>query len=238
MNEDDRAKKLDSKALAVRNWISSREDSVVIGYFFNLLLFFVLVIILLLILLPFSFLMPAKPFLILLPFIISIVVVAGSLIRDRFALVRLRKQPLNIRAKQIMQAWEVYEGLVDKVHIWKKAVELGECPNDPEYAASCQTQLESAETDLLSACDIFLKYAELDKLERDFRKTNPNSAFVGEANLAQSLAQLRLPLATPKYRVTEADVRAEQTKLLAVLASSPDHEEVELAEKIDNLKIR
>jgi hypothetical protein len=173
----------------------------------------------------------------LLPVVISTVVVVGSLIRDRLGLLRLRKQPLNIRAMQIMQAWKDYKVLVDKVYIWKKAVELGECSYDPEYAAHCKAQLVDAETDLLAVCDIFLKYTELDKLEREFRETNPNSAFVGEANLAQSLAQLRLPLANTKYRVTEADVRAEQTCLISELAQSPDAEEVELIEKIDNLKV-
>ena len=55
--------------------------------------------------------------------------------------------------------------------------------------------------------------------------------------MAQSLAQLRLPLATPRFRVTEADVRTEQTKLLSELAQSPDEEELELIEKIDELKV-
>ncbi len=235
MNEEDRVKELNSKVLTAKDWIIRTENA---AYFpdqawyniFHFLGFY---------LLGLGILVTAIEgihyfILIFLAYLIGLLIINAVTYSAKR---KARRQPLYIRAKQIMQAWEDYKVLVDKVYIWKKAVEFGECPHDPEYATSCHSQLIAAEIDLLAACDIFLKYAELDKLERAFRKTNPNSAFVGEVDLAQSLAQLRLPLATAKYRVTEADVRAEQAKLLAELAQSPGAEEVELIEKIDELKV-
>jgi len=148
-----------------------------------------------------------------------------------------QKQPLNVRAEQIVRAHDDYILLCQDFLIWQKSVELGECEPDPAYAAKRSAKISAARTQLIAASNTWLKYVALDKLESDYRQKNSASALELKLRLDQNLAALGLPLTDQESQTAQIRVRVEEAKLLAELASeTADPEEVELAERIEALQ--